>query len=237
MQLFYHPDIQDTPHNTLFSKEESKHITKVLRKMPGDVLHITNGKGIIYTAEITETSASQCWVKVLSQNFTPPLPYRLHMAVAPTKLNERFEWFLEKATEIGVTEITPLITQRSERQKINQERYQKIIISAAKQSLKSYFPTLHAPQHFEKLIAETTASTCARFIAHCLEMPKEKLFQVIKQPDILILIGPEGDFTPEEVDRANRQGFQSVSLGNSRLRTETAALVAVHTAQLVLDTA
>lgn len=236
MQLFYHPDIQENPQHTLFSKEESRHITKVLRKKTGDIVHITNGKGTVYTAEITESSASQCSVRVLSQNLTQPLPYRLHMAVAPTKLNERFEWFLEKATEIGITEITPLICQRSERQKINHTRYEKIIISAAKQSLKAYFPTLHPPLTFEKQITNMASSSTARYLAHCLDTPKEKLSEVIQQPDLVILIGPEGDFTPEEVDFASRHGFQSVSLGNSRLRTETAAIVAVHTAYLRLDT-
>ena|SRR5690606_7962563 len=236
MQLFYHPELDTNTTQVTFSKEESKHIIKVLRKKPGDILDITNGRGKFFKAEITDENSNKCTVQVVSKETKDPLPYTLHMAVAPTKLNDRYEWFLEKATEIGVTEITPIICERSERTKINRERFEKIIHSAAKQSLKAYFPKINQATDLNSFLKQNTTSNVGKYIAHCMETAKDDLSKVVAgQNHLIILIGPEGDFSESEIAQALKQNYTAVSLGNSRLRTETAALVAVHTANLILD--
>ncbi|EKF54927.1 16S ribosomal RNA methyltransferase RsmE [Galbibacter marinus] len=236
MQLFYAPDLVETSKEYQFDKEESRHIHKVLRKTIGDSLHITNGKGWIFEAKILASDAKQCSVQLLSSTFKNPRRYRLHMAVAPTKMNDRFEWFLEKATEIGIDEITPIICDHSERKVVKLERYEKIIQSAAKQSLNPYLPVLHPPQSFSDLIGSVSKQAVNEqlFIAHCEDQQKQTLQQAIeKQQSALILIGPEGDFSPSEIITALANDFKAVSLGDSRLRTETAAIVACHTFALV----
>lgn len=236
MQLFYAPDLVKTSKEYQFDKEESRHIHKVLRMTIGDTIHITNGKGWLFKATILASDAKHCSVQLLSSTFTNPKGYRLHMAVAPTKMNDRFEWFLEKATEIGIDEITPIICDHSERKVIKLERYEKIIQSAAKQSLSSYLPLLHPPKTFDEMIQEVSkeASDQQLFIAHCEDQQKFPLQHAIKkQRDVLILIGPEGDFSTAEISTALFHDFKAVSLGDSRLRTETAAIVACHTFAIV----
>jgi len=192
MQLFYTPELTpDTKHYT-FSKEESKHIVRVLRKREDDVLQITNGKGYIFSAKITLADQKNCMVEIISHEFQKAKNYKLHLAVAPTKMNDRYEWFLEKATEIGIDTITPIICDRSERKVIKAERFEKIIQSATKQSLSAYFPKLNPAISFSNFIS--THQNEQLFIAHCEEEKKQSLKEVLEiQKDVTILIGPEGD--------------------------------------------
>ena len=154
MQLFYNPDIDETTETFSFDKEESRHIIKVLRKKDSDILHVTNGLGLLFETEITLASDNKCIVEVLSIKKSPEPKFRLHLAVAPTKMNDRFEWFLEKATEIGIQEITPVICDRSERKVINLERFEKIILSAMKQSNETYLPKLNEAISFKEFIKQ-----------------------------------------------------------------------------------
>ncbi len=234
MQLFYNPNISNTSKEVVFDKEESKHILKVLRMKEGDTFKITNGKGSFFSAEITNANPKGCSVKILSEEIQAPLPYQLHLAVAPTKLNERYEWFLEKATEIGISEITPIICDHSERKIIKPERYEKILQSAIKQSLKAYLPILNEAFSFKDFINSEKTTEGLKCIAHCEETDKKSLKSVLKpNQKIVILIGPEGDFSSEEIALAKKNGFIPVNLGESRLRTETAAVVACHSVAFI----
>lgn len=234
MQLFYNPNISKLEKEVTFDKEESRHIVKVLRMKDGDTFKITNGKGSFFSAEIISANPKGCLVKILSEEFQQPLPYQLHLAVAPTKLNDRYEWFLEKATEIGISEITPIICDHSERKTIKPERYEKILQSAMKQSLKAYLPVLNEAVSYKDFINSEKNSEGLKCIAHCEETDKKSLKSVLKQNQkITILIGPEGDFSSEEIELAEQAGFIPVTLGESRLRTETAAVVACHSVAFV----
>ena len=237
MQLFYHPTVSEGDSEVVFPKEESRHIVKVLRKKEGDVLHLTNGKGWIFTTEVISAQSKNCVAKITASEKQQPLPYALHLAVAPTKMNDRYEWFLEKATEIGISEITPLICERSERKVFKKDRFDRVLQSALKQSLHTYFPVLNEPIAFSDFLKEKHLQE--KFIAHCDEGSERKLLsrELMPKQNVLVLIGPEGDFSPEEILAANDAGFQAVSLGNSRLRTETAAIVACHTAALINEIA
>lgn len=232
MQLFYNAHIIKGDKLIQFSKEESRHIVKVLRKSVGDKLNITNGKGWLYTAEISTVNVKQCEAKIIEEELQPPRPYKLHLAVAPTKMNDRYEWFLEKSTEIGIDTITPIICANSERKVIKIDRYERVIQSAVKQSLNCYFPKINKAISFSNFINKGFRGQS--FIAHCENTERFSLKEELKpDQDILILIGPEGDFSTAEIDRAALRGIKPVTLGNSRLRTETAAIVAVHTAALI----
>lgn len=234
MQLFYLPQITASSKTIDFDKEESRHIVKVLRKEIGDKLHITNGKGYFFTAEIVAVSPNKCTVSITGFDEQPPLPYRLHLAVAPTKLNDRYEWFLEKAVEIGVTEITPVFCDHSERKKINHERYEKIILSAMKQSLKAFLPKLNKAVSFSEFIKLQKTTTDKKYIAHCAASDRKSLKSQLQPGEsVLILIGPEGDFSEKEIKTATTEGFIPVTLGESRLRTETAAIAACHSVAFV----
>lgn len=227
MQLFYNETLQKGAKELLFDKVESKHIVRVLRKSTGDVLHITNGKGLLFTAEIIVASDKKCLAKITQQEVKPkPWNYYVHLAIAPTKLNDRLEWFLEKATEIGVDEITPIICQNSERRVVKLERYEKIIQAAMKQSLKFTLPKINEPVKFSDFIQqEFNTKVC---IAHCETGDKKLLREVISpKENSIILIGPEGDFSAYEIGLATAKNCIPISLGESRLRTETAGLVAV----------
>lgn len=227
MQLFYNPDINSSVNEFSFDKEESKHIVKVLRKKEGDILHVTNGLGFLFYTEIILASDKKCTVKINETVTQPQSDFYLHLAVAPTKMNDRFEWFLEKATEIGVHEITPIICDHSERKIIKTERFDKIIQSAMKQSLQYYLPKLNEPISLKEFINLHHEGTL--FIAHCEETEKKLLKDSIKPKEkYTILIGPEGDFSEKEIDLALKNKYIPVSLGNTRLRTETAAVVACH---------
>ncbi|RAR72610.1 16S rRNA (uracil(1498)-N(3))-methyltransferase [Flavobacterium aciduliphilum] len=232
MQLFYNPTISEHQNSFVFDKDESKHIIKVLRKKEGDILYVTNGLGKLFTTEIILASDSKCTVKINDTTTQEAPKYRLHIAVAPTKMNERLEWFLEKATEIGIQEITPIICEHSERKVIKIERFEKIIESAMKQSLHSFLPKIHAPVSFKDFIKKIHAGQ--KFIAHCEDTPKNSLKTRLELgKDVLILIGPEGDFSVKEIEMALQHDFIPVSLGETRLRTETAALVACHSVVLL----
>ncbi|MEM7085012.1 MAG: 16S rRNA (uracil(1498)-N(3))-methyltransferase [Bacteroidota bacterium] len=229
MNLFYHPNITPKDTQVVFEKDESRHITKVLRKTERDVLHITNGKGQLFYATLEMVGAKQSLATITRVMEQHPLPYRLHMAVAPTKNNDRFEWFLEKATEIGIDTITPIICDRSERKVIKPERFERIIESAMKQSLKAYKPKLGTAVSFSEFLNQTKDTSQIKCIAHCSDIPKKRFKDVIAtREDLLILIGPEGDFSDKEIQLAEENGFLGVSLGSSRLRTETAAIAACH---------
>ena len=227
MQLFYNPSISEDTIDFTFDKEESKHIVKVLRKKDGDILFVTNGLGFLFTTKIVLAIESKCTVAIVSFEKYNKLPFHLHLAVAPTKMNDRFEWFLEKATEIGVSEITPIICEHSERKFIKNERFEKIIASAMKQSNQYYLPKLNEPIVFKDFLKQEFSGK--RFIAHCEETDKTLLKDVLKpKSDVTILIGPEGDFSVKEIQLALDTRFIPVSLGHTRLRTETAAIVACH---------
>jgi 16S rRNA (uracil1498-N3)-methyltransferase len=230
MALFYVPTIAS---GNILSEEESQHAIKVLRLQIGEEITVVDGVGGFFRARITNPHPKHCGFEIIEgKKEFGKLDYRLHIAIAPTKNIERLEWFVEKATEIGIDEITPVICRFSERKTVKEERLEKIIISAAKQSIKAYFPRLNPLCTFDELMKKNHASQ--KFIAHCYPTPKY-LFQnkITKSSDVLILIGPEGDFTPEEVEKALSLGFIPVSLGDSRLRTETAGVVACHTVAIV----
>lgn len=232
MQLFYNPTINETQTSFVFDKEESKHIIKVLRKKESDILHVTNGLGFLFITEITIASDNKCTVKIVSFEKQEAPKFRLHLAVAPTKMNERYEWFLEKATEIGIQEITPIICEHSERKVIKIDRFQKILESAMKQSLHYYLPKLNEPISFKDFVK--TQNSRQLFIAHCEETDKKSLKNELKtNEDATILIGPEGDFSVKEIQQAIAANFIPVSLGATRLRTETAAIVACHSVVLI----
>lgn len=227
MQLFYNPDIDETTESFSFDKEESRHIIKVLRKKDSDILHVTNGLGFLFETEITLASDNKCTVQVLSVKKADEPKFRLHLAVAPTKMNDRFEWFLEKATEIGIQEITPVFCDRSERKAINPERFEKIILSAMKQSNETFLPKLNPAISFKEFIKQKNEGL--NLIAHCEETDKKSLKEILKpNENVTMLIGPEGDFSEKEIALALENNFQPVTLGNTRLRTETAAIVACH---------
>lgn len=231
MQLFYSPEIASKDTSFTFNKDESRHIHKVLRKKIDDILFITNGKGFLFTGKIIVANDKSCCVTIIEESFIPPKPYKLHIAIAPTKMNDRMEWFLEKATEIGIDEITPILCHNSERKVIKEERFQKIIQSAMKQSLQYYLPKLNPLTKFSELLSKVTNE--AAFIAHC-EPDHKILFKnaIVQKNDLLILIGPEGDFSTEEITMAINKNITPVSLGDTRLRTETAGIVAAHTVAL-----
>lgn len=233
MQLFYAPDI--TPPLHTLSEEESKHCVRVLRLAAGDELHLTDGRGNLYRCRVTDPNPKRCTVEAV-ETFAEygKMPYGITLAVAPTKNIERFEWFLEKATEVGVTRIVPVECDRSERRIIKYDRELRVITSAVKQSLKAYHPALDDMTPLRRLIAAPFEGS--KFIAHCEENASERLYlasEIRKNENILILIGPEGDFSPEEINFALENGFRPVTLGTQRLRTETAAVTAAVMAAVV----
>ncbi len=233
MYLFYCPDIEK--EQTL-SEEESGHCVRVLRYTTGDEILITDGRGTTYTARITNPHPKHCDFEIISREKQEKHhAFHLHIAVAPTKNIERLEWAIEKCVEIGVDEITPLLCRFSERKQLRTDRLEKIILSAAKQSLTPYLPVLHELTPYDEFIQRQGQHPGQQnFIAHCYKEDKRVLKNEIeKGRDVLVLIGPEGDFSEQEIADALALGFVPVSLGNSRLRTETAAVVACHTAVLI----
>ena len=232
MNIFYSPNISTTP---FLPEEESLHCIKVLRLNKGDLIHIIDGVGGFFVAKIVEPHPKKTKVDIIKveKDFNK-IGYNLHLAVAPTKNIDRFEWFLEKVTEIGISQITPLICRYSERKVVKLDRLEKIIISASKQSIKPTMPIINELTTFADFITNNSDSMAQKFIAHCYDIPKTPLLKSCnKGGDVVVLIGPEGDFSIEEVDLALSNGFKSVSLGNSRLRTETAGVVACHTVSVI----
>jgi len=173
MQLFYQAHIQPTDKTIVFTKDESRHIAKVLRKKEGDTLHVTNGKGNLFIANILQANPNQCLAEIIEKQNDIPRSYLVHLAVAPTKMNDRFEWFLEKATEIGIDEITPILCDHSERKKIKMERYERVLQSAMKQSLHYRLPKLNPLISFSEFVKKNSGENC--FIAHCEETEKQML--------------------------------------------------------------
>ena len=232
MQLFYNPAISSEDKEVIFPKDESKHILKVLRKKEGDNLNITNGKGFLFSAEIIEANHNKCKAKITAVEQERDKKYHIHLAVAPTKMNDRFETFLEKATEIGLDKITPIICDHSERKVVKINRFERVLQSAMKQSLHYSIPEISEAISFQEFIQQEQNEQ--KFIAHCEENEKKSLQKELEPgKNYTILIGPEGDFSSEEIKSAIKAGFVPVTLGNTRLRTETAAIVAAHTAALI----
>lgn len=232
MQLFYQPDISENDQQVIFPKEESRHIVKVLRKKPGDILNVTNGSGFLFKTEIILITAQQCIAKIMEVEAEKEPDYHLHLAVAPTKMNDRYEWFLEKSTEIGIQEITPVICDHSERKFVKSNRFERVLQSAMKQSLHFSIPKLNEAVGVSEFIQSDIKGE--KYIAHCEEDKKRISLKSLVKPgeNSTILIGPEGDFSPAEIELALDRGWIPVSLGKSRLRTETAAIVACHTVAL-----
>ncbi len=225
MRLFIVKNINSSI--VLLNEKESKHIARVLRMNIGDSLHLTDGKGKLCKAKIIQLSNKRCEVEIIStiENFEKR-NYYLHVAICPTKSNDRFEWFLEKATEIGIDEITVLVGENSERRKFNINRYEKIIHTAVKQSLKTYIPKLNEAMKVKDFIAQNTFKGL-KMMAHCNTQFEQKNIKSLlqKKSSILIMIGPEGDFSHSEIAFALQHNFQGILLSNSRLRTETAGVV------------
>jgi 16S rRNA (uracil1498-N3)-methyltransferase len=231
MYLFYTPELLGEYHT--LDEQESKHCIKVLRLNNGDHIQLTDGKGNLFKAELISANKRRCEVRIVEtlKEFGKR-DYRIHLAVAPTKNINRYEWFLEKATEIGIDDITPLFCLRSERKIVRTDRLEKIIISAMKQSIKAYHPVLHKPLSFKDFIKNDLYGE--KYIAYVEEGEYPSLKSLYTpDKDVVVLIGPEGDFSPEEVKMAVDNGFSIVNLGESRLRTETAAVVACHTIALL----
>ncbi len=226
MHLFYTPDLLAGQSHYQLNEEESKHCIRVLRLEKDNEVQLIDGKGGLYTAVIADPHPKRTLLRIVSalQEYQKRNHY-LHIAVAPTKNIERIEWFLEKATEIGIDEISLLICQRSERKEAKVDRLNKIITSAVKQSLKAYHPILNEAVPMAKFLSGTLEEQ--KFIAHCEPGEKVDLKSAVRpHGSYLVLIGPEGDFTPYEIDEALKNDFKAITLGDSRLRTETAALEA-----------
>ncbi|MDR3250602.1 MAG: 16S rRNA (uracil(1498)-N(3))-methyltransferase [Tannerella sp.] len=229
-QLFYAPDIASVP---ALPDEESHHCSNVMRLAEGAPISVTDGKGVLYKCVLEKIHSRQCLVNIVERIPQKPLRnYRVHIAIAPVKNMDRTEWFVEKATEIGVDTITCLNCRYSERREIKLQRLNKIAINAMKQSQKTYLPRINEMTDFRNFISQDFPP--CKMIAHCDETGRFFINEVYASGrDALILIGPEGDFSREEILAALSEGFRPVSLGESRLRTETAALVACHTVHLI----
>jgi len=228
MKVFYFQNTGE--QKIILDEEESIHAIRVLRLKENDEVHLIDGIGGLFKAKISNAHPKKCEVQIEEKIEIYKRKYYKHIAIAPPKSIDRFEWFLEKATEIGVDEITPLLTDRSERKNLNVERLEKILTSTMKQCIQPFRPKLNPLMRYSDFISQHTKG----YIAH-LETGEEELLQKIYQPgnDCLILIGPEGDFSPAEVVLAKQNGYTSISLGHSRLRVETAGLAACHTITVV----
>ena len=229
MHLFYADELNT--ERALLGKEESHHATRVLRLTPGTEVLVTQGKGIIYRAEIVQLSKSEALLDVKAIFSEEQRAHYLHIAIGPTKSLDRFEFFLEKATELGIDEITPLIAFHSERKVYKSERGRKIIMAGAKQSLSNWLPKLNEPVNFTDILSNTAEK---RFIAHCdaMRQRNDLLSELSIENNSLVLIGPEGDFSTAEIEQAVAKGFTEAHLGRKRLRTETAGLAVAMAAKL-----
>lgn len=230
MQLFYTNNIQE--NHAYLGEDEARHCIQVLRKQVGDTLHFVDGLGTQYEGEIVEAGKKKCVLAIKKKTAFPQKDkVQVQIAIAPTKNIDRLEWFLEKATEIGITEITPILCHRSERKRIRVDRLQKRILAAMKQSLQAFLPQLNELEKLESFLKriKNDGDNVQRLIAHCEDGNdihlKEK-YQAGK--NVIILIGPEGDFSPKEIEMAQEAGFEPINLGVNRLRTETAGIVACH---------
>lgn len=230
MASFYDPRIKMSDETFQLSEEESKHICRVLRLKENDTIEILDGLGRIFYCIIALADPKKCNVKVQSFTEDPPPEYGIHIAIAPTKNIDRIEWFAEKATEIGITEITFLSCKNSERTKINEERIQRILVAAMKQSKRTFLPKLNSLLSFSSFVTANQNG----LIAYCGETEKATLKSAYQRVNCPILIGPEGDFHSQEVKLALENGYKTITLGENRLRTETAAIVACIQASFIL---
>lgn len=234
MQLFYNTDLSSGL--VQLTRDESLHAVKALRMRQGDTIHLTDGNGTLAEGEIVTADTSACTVQIIKRTFRDHRAgYHLHLAVAPTKNADRIEWLVEKAVEIGIDEITPLITHNTERTRLNHDRLQKIAVSAMKQSLHTHLPIIHPETQYNDFVNQNTSAV--KLICHGHYDHPLTISQAC-QPnhDAVVIIGPEGDFTPDEISLADRCGFLPVTLGPSRLRTETAALMAVCAISIINQT-
>jgi 16S rRNA (uracil1498-N3)-methyltransferase len=230
MHVFFSNQISDS--GILLSAEESQHALRVLRMKPGDLAEVLDGNGNRYQCKFEGELKKQCLLSVQSTENVAKRAVDLCVAIAPTKNVDRFEWFLEKSTELGIETIVPLICQRSERKVVKADRCNKVLVAAMKQSRNAWLPELQPETSFAQFIKKAPAQNEQRYIAHCYSNNLPHLKTLIKPGKITILIGPEGDFSETEVKAAIDCGFKEISLGQSRLRTETAGLAAVHTITL-----
>ncbi|EKB48087.1 16S rRNA (uracil(1498)-N(3))-methyltransferase [Cecembia lonarensis] len=232
MQLFYHENIKED--SFFLEQEESKHLIKVLRKKLGDKVNFTDGNGCLFLGTITDASPKKTKIQIDQRHFIPQDDYFIHLAICPTKNAERMEWMVEKATEIGVHEITFMVSEHSERPNLKMDRLEKKLIAACKQSLKTRFPKINPIRDMQELVMDKTFDEYQRFIAYVDKENDRHLFEKVeKDRAYIILIGPEGDFSDQEIQLAFDHHFLPCSLGKSRLRSETAGLAAIHTLQLV----
>lgn len=230
MRLFYQPNID--AGEVFLDTDESGHCIKVLRLKQGDFIHVTDGKGTIYTCRLTKADPRKSLFEIVKSKSEPTKDYFVHIAIAPTKSPDRLEWFVEKSVELGIDKISPILCSQSERKTLRTDRLHRKAVGAMKQSLKSRTPEISALTSLSDLL--TDHSETRKYIACINDLPKPHLLNLAKKGGkYLILIGPEGDFSDEEVSRATSLGFQPVSLGNNRLRTETAGLVACHILNLI----
>jgi 16S rRNA (uracil1498-N3)-methyltransferase len=226
LPFFYKEDLVASITNVVLDEPTSKHIVQVLRMQNGEQLQLTNGKGVLFTAEITDNNRKKCAVRIVEKVKSKKSKIKISIAISPVKNNTRFEWFLEKVTELGVAEIIPLICSRTEKTAMKFERMKSILVSAMLQSKQCWLPVLHEPTKFDTLIKSSHQEQ--KFIAHCMDDEKRSLADLNNEALSfkIILIGPEGDFTPEEIEMALQNHFCAVALGETRLRTETAGIVA-----------
>ena len=225
MHLFFAPDI--STDEFYLPDEETHHFIHVLRFSQGKQIEVTDGNGTRALCEAIQVSKKQVLLNVLEKEIFPVPARKLHIAIAPTKNIDRFEWFVEKATELGIAEITPIICRHSERKTLKLERIQKLVVSAARQSQHYYFPLMNAEISFEKFLESMNENSDSTFLAHCEESEKVEARELASTTNAIVLIGPEGDFSKDEIEIALKKGFRALSLGNSRLRTETAGLKTV----------
>ncbi|MCG8579087.1 MAG: 16S rRNA (uracil(1498)-N(3))-methyltransferase [Bacteroidales bacterium] len=230
MELFFDPAFNG---QGILSESESKHCINVLRHKVGDTITVADGKGHYYKCEIINAHPKKCELTLVEKQSFPESKFRIHMAVAPTKSIDRFEWMIEKAMELGISEITPLLCHHSERKKVRTDRIERVVVAAMKQSLKAHLPKINELTPFDEFITRKHSNG---YIAHCYNSEKSPLKNIYTtESDCTLCIGPEGDFSIEEVELAEKAGFKPVSLGNSRLRTETAGVIACHTIHLLND--
>ena len=225
LPFFYLEAFNPSQNEIGLNEDTSRHIVQVLRMKEGDKLNLTDGKGSLLSAEITDAHKKHCTVKILDSILTPHHSSTVTIAISLLKNTSRFEWFLEKATEIGVSAIIPLLCERTEKQKFRYDRMQGICISAMLQSQQTWLPALREPVKFDEIATRQFDHT-QKLIAHCEQGERKKISSLITDHSSLILIGPEGDFTKQEIELALQHRFIPVTLGGTRLRTETAGIVA-----------
>lgn len=235
MQVFLASTVTDAGE-ILLSAEESKHCVKVLRHKVGDIINVIDGKGNFFEAEITAADMQNCTARVKSKKqIGVNKPYYLHIAISPTKNPDRTEWLIEKGTEFGVDEFSFIICKRTEKTGVKLERFKKIAESAVKQSVQGLIPKLNEGILFKDFMAAHKDNKAKKYIAHCLEENKKELKEIVTEKNVLVLIGPEGDFTEEEIALAKQNGFDALSLGQSRLRTESAGMLVAAALQAIAN--